>query len=795
MEFDERDSWVDAKFRGLPGVLPERPGLVILDNFDPVQRNQHMGQPLKIGEQRFDHGLFCHAPSKILVRLPAPGRQFTGMAGIDTNSPEGEGSVVFSVSVAGEAAFTTDVLHKGMAAVPVTVDLNGATEFILEISVAGDGNAYDQSCWAAAKVVLENGQEAWLDEMRMMDGGRRPYSPEPILSFVYDGQPSSAILGNWSLARDTKVLDANRTQHTLTYTDPQLNLTVRCEGVVWKDYPTVEWTAYFKNEGAADTPIIEAIQAIDTGFQGNTQGDFLLHHFTGDKCTMDSFAPHATALEPGMVQRFVPAGGRPTNFEWPYYNLELPIQEEGVIVVIGWPGQWACEFVRDGEVGVRVVGGQERTHLTLHPGEEIRTPRVVLQFYKGDWLRAQNIWRQWMFDHVLPKDHGKALAPKLSAADVQFYGFQCTQDGDIEFLDLFAGKGIKLDYWWMDAGWYPGGSWPVTGTWEADKARFPDGLRAVTDTARKYGAEAIVWFEVERVHAGTQLAAEHPDWIFGGEGGGLLKMNEPEVVSWITDHIDKLITDEGVDLYRSDFNVDPLGFWRDNDPEDRQGITEIRYVEGYLAYWDELRRRHPGMLMDSCASGGRRNDLETMRRSVPLLRSDLENNPEAYQCHTYGFNLWIPYFNATNYEKFTPYYFRSTIAPFLQCNWDVRKEDFDTNGAQACIKEWRKTAAYYFGDFWPLSGYNTADDVWMVWQLDRPDLSSGVVQAFRRSKCPYVSAQYKLRSLEPDTQYRVTDMDTGKTAELTGQELMSDGLVVTIPNQPGAALVTYEKQR
>jgi len=54
------------------------------------------------------------------------------------------------------------------------------------------------------------------------------------------------------------------------------------------------------------------------------------------------------------------------------------------------------------------------------------------------------------------------------------------------------------------------------------------------------------------------------------------------------------------------------------------------------------------MLIDSCASGGRRDDLETMRRAVPLLRSDLENNPEAYQCHTYGFGLWLPYFDATN---------------------------------------------------------------------------------------------------------------------------------------------------
>jgi alpha-galactosidase len=89
--------------------------------------------------------------------------------------------------------------------------------------------------------------------------------------------------------------------------------------------------------------------------------------------------------------------------------------------------------------------------------------------------------------------------------------------------------------------------------------------------------------------------------------------------------------------------MDPLDFWRKNDAPDRQGITEIKHVTGYLAYWDELRRRHPKMLIDSCASGGRRNDLETMRRAVPLWRSDYAFETTGHQCMTHGVSLWLPY--------------------------------------------------------------------------------------------------------------------------------------------------------
>jgi len=795
-ELRQRDSWVAAKFQGLRKDTPVEPGVTVLARFNPLQRNAHLGTPLQIKDEQFAHGLFCHANSKLMVRLPSPGKTFSSKVGILSThtATGGQGSVIFSVSVKDEAVFRTGTLREGMDAAPVEVDLKGATSFVLEISDAGDGIACDQSCWADAKITLAGGKEIWLSDMKIIDAQKEPYGTEPFFSFVYDGQASSEFLGNWKLERLSTELDDHRTEHTLTYTDPKTGLVVRCVGVVWKDYPTVEWTLYFKNEGAQDTPIIESVQSLDTTLQRGGEGEFVLHHHLGDKCAVDSFAPVQTTLGPNVSRKFAPAGGRPTSLQWPYYNLECPGENEGVIIVIAWPGQWSAEFTRDETVGLRIRGGQELTHFKLHPGEQIRTPLVVMQFYKGDWIRSQNVWRQWMFDHNFPKDHGKPLSPKQGAASVWYFGFQCTQAGDCEFIRLFAEKGIPLDYWWMDAGWYPSkGSWPVTGTWEADKARFPDGLRAVTDASRKHGGETIVWFEVERVHPDSWIAKHHPEWVHGGAAGGLLKMDEPQAVRWITDHVDKMITEEGIDLYRSDFNIDPLSYWRDNDGKDRQGITEIRYVEGYLEYWGELRRRHPGMLMDSCASGGRRDDLETMRRSVPLLRTDLENNPEAYQCCTYGFGLWLPFFDATNYERFDDYYFRSTIAPFLQCNWDVRKDTFDAETARRSIKEWRSVADYYFGDFWPLSEYDTSNRVWMTWQFDRPDRAAGLIQAFRRPDCPYVSAQYKLRSLQPDALYIVSDLDADQPSRMTGQELMEQGLLITISQKAGAALITYEK--
>ena len=188
------------------------------------------------------------------------------------------------------------------------------------------------------------------------------------------------------------------------------------------------------------------------------------------------------------------------------------------------------------------------------------------------------------------------------------------------------------------------GHGPARGKWIAGRtgSRTACGRSAIMPTAKasrpSSGSNRNVW------RRGTWLATEHPQWVLGGAGGGLLNLGNPEAWNWLVNHIDKIITDEGIDLYRQDFNIDPLGYWRGNDTEDRQGITENKYVIGYLAYWDELLRRHPGMLIDSCASGGRRNDLETMRRAVPLLRSDYLFEPVGQQGHTYGLSFWLPFY-------------------------------------------------------------------------------------------------------------------------------------------------------
>ena len=789
----EASRWVAAKFGGVVASQPSRAGLVVLANNDPVQLNSRGGRSLKIVATQYSRGLYCHAVSKVVVRLPGPGKSFTALVGVDSNEQTsgGRGSVVFSVTVGGKEGFRSPIMREGVAAVPVNVPLDGAGEFVLEVGDAGDGISCDQSDWAEAKVVLADGSELWLGDLPLLGKAREPYSTQPPFSFKYGGRASSEFLGQWKLERQSQKLDDQRAQHTLSWTDPESGLCVRCVGVQYHDYPTVEWTVYFKNAGAVDSPTIEDIQAIDTTFSSGAVGDCVLRHHTGDLCTADSYQPHADALPARSNRKFANTGGRPTQSAYPYYNLGWP--GEGVIVVLSWAGQWVTQFNRDDVNGVRVRGGQELTHFRLHPGEEARGPMVVVQFYRGDWLRAQNIWRRWMLAHNLPRPYGKPVHAQLAACSSHQFGemIHANTANQIQFIDRYREERLGLDYWWMDAGWYWNKTgWPNTGTWEVDTNRFPGGLRPICDHAHAGGQKTIVWFEPERVTAGTWLWDKHPEWLLGD----LLNLGNDQARQWLTEHVNRMLTEQGIDLYRQDFNIDPLPYWRRNDAPDRQGITEMRHIKGYFAYWDALLKEHPNMLIDSCASGGRRNDLETLRRAVPLLRSDYIIEPVGNQCHTYALSFWVPFYG-TGTGAIDPYLFRSVMCPHFTACFDMRNKEANWDLARKLIGEWRKLAPCMLGDYYPLTPYSLANDVWIGWQFDRPEEGDGVIQVFRRGESIYRQADLKLRGLGADKEYVVTDMDSNKNTTAKGRELMEQGFTVEITQKPGAALLAYRVAR
>jgi alpha-galactosidase len=634
---------------------------------------------------------------------------------------------------------------------------------------------------------------AWVGE-HLPNVAKAAPSPLPF-SFAVGKTPSAAFIAGCKFTSETKPLDKVRTQHTLTWKDAPTGLEVRCIAMQYSDYPTIEWTLWFKNAGRQDSPPISTIRALDVKFTRPQGKGFVVHTLHGSLAKRNDFEPRTIELEPSSTTNFSTEGGRATSGGWPYWNIELG--RRGVIAVLAWPGQWDAAFVRDETIGLTVTGGLGQFNSVLKPGEEVRGPLALLQFREGGaWLDAQNTWRHFYVDHVIPRVDGQV--PKAftsTCVDDSFPNMLSTAAATMKIMDVYAAHGHKFDYWWTDAGWYDTdkGWYEGAGSWTPDPKRWPKGLKEATDHAHKLGMKYVVWFEPERVAPGSWLDKNRPQWLLGKEGGmRLLNLGNDEARTWWTDYIDKFLTEQGIDVYRQDFNIEPLGLWHGADAPGRAGMTEMKYVMGLLSWHDELRRRRPGLLIDTCASGGRRLDLETLRRAVPLLRTDYRFEANGCQQQTYGISQWITY-NGTGGPPTPSWMARTHMHACFGYGIDTAKADQATwDLMKRMDAEWREIVDnFIYGDFFPLTDASLADDVWMAWQFHQGPKQVGVVQAFRHPAAP-AKITLHLRGLDPAATYELKDFDKG-TSKAAGKELMEQGLTIELKGQPDSATIAYKK--
>jgi alpha-galactosidase len=469
-----------------------------------------------------------------------------------------------------------------------------------------------------------------------------------------------------------------------------------------------------------------------------------------------------------------------------------------MITAIGWSGQWSARLERSNTGPTHLQAGMELSHLLLHPGEQIRSPRILVMPWKGDLLAAHNNFRRLLLFEYVPKLNGHPLRLPLASQCFDRYSYVLpewsTEAGQVRAIKATAELGC--DTHWFDAAWFQGGFPNGVGNWFCKPQSFPRGLMPVSQTAHDLGLKFLLWFEPERVAAGSQIAREHPEYVFGGTNGGLFKLNDPAARQWMTDLLSKCITDFGLDVYRNDFNIDPLDFWRRADAPDRQGITEIRYVEGHYRMWDDLRARHPGLWIDNCASGGRRIDLETLMRSVPLWRSDTGCGPghaDWDQVQALGLSLYVPLYTSCAWDP-NAYTLRSTATAGAITQFDYLNDKFPMDLARTAIKEVKENLKFWYGDFYPLTRAKIGSDNLAAWQLHRADLDAGMVLAFRRSDCPYPVLQTGLHGLKPEKQYAVEIVDESRQKQnltLSGQELMSN-FELRIPQRGASLLVRYQ---
>ena len=649
---------------------------------------------------------------------------------------------------------------------------------------------------APAKAEHRRAQQ-WLEQY-LLGGAEKGAVP---FDFLIDGESFAQSLSSWQCDVQQTGSDDVKTDYTLVYTRPDQPVAATVYASLYRQWPVVEWTVWLENTGGANSGVITEFNGLNlTVDEADAGTEYNLTTFAGSRMNLSAFKPNYQVMEPGKAVSISGAAGKPSAYWAPYYNLQWQEKgaewnKAGMLFSVGWSGQWSAKLERT-DAGVQMEAGQERFASYLEPGEQARGPLMSILFYEQDFMRSQNMFRRFMYETVMPKQNGQPL-PNMTAGSTAVetdLTKTATTENQVAAIERWARAGLKPTHWLMDAGWYemPGGGWEDTGNWDPDPARFGDSMMEISEAAEAAGMGYILWYEPERVNANTDFS-ERTEYLLTEN---MFDLSNDEALQFLCEYIVEQIERNGVSVYRQDCNFSSLmENWKKGESENRIGMVENKYVVNYLRFFDYLLEHCPGLLIDSCASGGRRIEMETNRRSVVLWRDDACYEPTLTQCQSYGINFYVPYSGHGTIDtapETIKYAFRSNMCQSTWLSWVVKDGDDAQNALyRERLDEFYEYGRYLMEDYYPLTRFSDATDVWMAWQYNDPEDTSGIIQVFKRPDSTQQSDTYLLSGLHKNKTYVVTDIDTGAAVEKTGRQLMTEGLTVDISEAFDAKLFHY----
>jgi len=773
------------------------------------------GNNIKIKNKNYTHGLGVHANSEVKVVLKDKGKKLFAEVGYDNNNQttdNAENRIIFIVESNGKILWKSGPLYTSEEPLKVEINLKGAKVFTLKVVSATQSSNYCHADWAEINVELENGEKLWLDDL--MDESIIMKMP---FSFDLDGQSSSVFLSEWNSNFTDSVL-TDRVIHKCKWTRPDGSFEVKCQSIEFLKHPAVEWKLSFKNTSTVNSPVLTNVKSLDMQLRTNTVYEpIFLNCNAGSTNSRFDFMPIKQIIEVNDIFQMNSRNGRSSEQFLPFWNLEC--NGHGFVTAIGWSGNWKADFSLQFGGQTQMSAGMSNIETYLKPGEEIGLPTVCVLYWEGtDAARGTNLFRRYMNDVIVPKWNGKApLAMAVMGGASSLEGV--CEENQLSTIKAIAGTGA--DIYWMDAGWYgngPDGKWTSgRGNWFPEKSKFPNGMRPIADEAHKNGLKFMLWFEPENVNTGTEIAVKHPEFVIrkNEKAKGLYNLGNPDGLKYITELISKCLIDWDVDVFRTDYNIEPESYWQMADETGRKGITEIQYIDGLYKFWDALRAAKPNILIDNCASGGRRIDYETCKRSIPMWRSDYqcaahEDMYEAGQNESYGLNMYLP-FNSSGWGMTNNKYKDRSMANgnasvglygnykdgnpilfYLGMNEDPHTPlNISKEKVKSIFDDLKQYNYLMNADYYPLTEFSLTNKVWMAIQYDSPEKGEGCVICFRRTNAPFAEAEFQLYGIDIQANYKLIYLNSGMESLVLGEQLLK--LPVRL-NKEESEVVKYIKQ-
>jgi hypothetical protein len=541
----------------------------------------------------------------------------------------------------------------------------------------------------------------------------------------------------------------------------------------------------------------------------------------------------------GMSSTYaIPALNRPREMI-PYLLVDEPSGDRrGWYVGIEFSGRTRITLKRAGaslrgEAGLDPSLSSYKTRVP--PGGTFETPTIFLGAFRGGPDGAGNIVRRWV-RAVL--NNPRTLAdPSYPLLVNNSWGSGMAVDEALAHRMIEQSAQLGLEMFHLDAGWFRD-----VGDWRANNLKFPHGIASVADFAHQHGLKFGLWVDWTQAGASSEPGALNvhdptvKDWLIADPPanwkhsepfkGITIDLGVPAAKLWAQRELERIVGDYHLDMLEHDGYLVAQGSSRTDHlaaPPDPASLrifensgylwvegsnsTDVSYhaTRAYYAIYEELRRRHPNLLLEVCNDGGRMVDFGSAAHGDYFSVTDTYDplaNRRAFYDASYVLppamlESYVASYPAPRIENFR-YVLRSGMLGWFSLMLDASQ--WTAQQREAAQREF----ALYKSRLRPLI---READVYHV--ADRPDgvhwdgmeyysarLRRGVLYAFRGSASDLPSHRFRLRGLKRARRYRLNFQDNPATnREVTGESLMQMGVDVGLPLPLSSDLIFFEEVR
>ena len=262
----------------------------------------------------------------------------------------------------------------------------------------------------------------------------------------------------------------------------------------------------------------------------------------------------------------------------------------------------------------------------LKKGESYVAPRAIATFSDRGLDGVTNNHYSWIRSR---SNHITKVRPRPLTLNMwEAVYFNHNEEGIRTMVDKAADIGVERVV--LDDGWFGSrrNDRAGLGDWVVSKDAWPNGLGPIIKYINDKGIEFGLWFEGEMVNRDSDLYRAHPDWILQepgrlpieGRWQQVLDLTKEGAYNHVLNQVDAVLSEYNIAYIKWDHNrhlTDPISDGRPVVRKQTQAIYRM---------FDELKKRHPGLEIESCSSGGGRIDLGMIEHADRFWTSD-QNDP------------------------------------------------------------------------------------------------------------------------------------------------------------------------